>query len=98
MTTEISTLTPPASLGMGRVLQVNVSPGGAPQLPVERAWVDRLGPAGDQHNDDTEHGGPHRAVALFGIEAIRRVAAEGHPIEPGTGGGDPTPEGVTRSG
>jgi MOSC domain-containing protein YiiM len=94
MTTEISTLTPPASLGMGRVLQVNVSPGGVPKLPVERAWVDRLGLAGDQHNDDTEHGGPHRAVALFGIEAIRRVAAEGHPIEPGTVGENLTTEGI----
>ena len=94
MTTEISTLTPPASLGMGRVLQVNVSPGGVPKLPVGRAWVDRLGLAGDQHNDDTEHGGPHRAVALFGIEAIRRVAAEGHPIEPGTVGENLTTEGI----
>jgi MOSC domain-containing protein YiiM len=75
-------------------MQVNTSPGGVPKLPVERAWVDRLGLAGDRHTDDTEHGGPHRAVAIFGIEAIRRVAAEGHPIAPGTAGENLTTEGI----
>lgn len=78
----------------GRVLRVNVSPGGVPKLPVAEAWVDELGLAGDRHHDDTEHGGPHRAVALFAIEAIRRVAAEGHPIAPGTAGENLTTEGL----
>ena len=27
----------------GRVLQVNISPGGVPKLPVDRAWVGELG-------------------------------------------------------
>lgn len=79
---------------VGRVLQVNVSPGGVPKLPVERAHVGPPGLAGDAHNDDTDHGGPHRAVALFAIEAIRRVAAEGHPIFPGSCGENLTTEGV----
>src|SRR5438094_187218 len=64
----------------GRVLHVNVSPGGVPKLPVERAWVGELGLDGDRHRHDTVHGGPHRAVALLGIEAIERVQAEGHQI------------------
>jgi MOSC domain-containing protein YiiM/GNAT superfamily N-acetyltransferase len=76
------------------VLQVNVSPGGVPKLPVAEAWVDELGLAGDRHDDHTEHGGPHRAVALFSIEAIRRVSAEGHPIAPGTAGENLTVEGI----
>jgi MOSC domain-containing protein YiiM/GNAT superfamily N-acetyltransferase len=70
----------------GRVLQVNVSPGGVPKLPVERAWVGKFGVEGDRQQHDTVHGGPHRAVALLGIEAIERVQADGHPIEPGSVG------------
>jgi MOSC domain-containing protein YiiM/GNAT superfamily N-acetyltransferase len=78
----------------GRVLQVNVSPGGVPKLPVERAWVGELGLDGDRHRHDTVHGGPHRAVALLGIEAIERVQADGHPIEPGSVGENLTTTGI----
>lgn len=78
----------------GRVLQVNVSPGGVPKLPVEKAWVGRLGVEGDRQRHDTVHGGPHRAVALLGIEAIERVQADGHPIEPGSVGENLTTAGI----
>jgi MOSC domain-containing protein YiiM/GNAT superfamily N-acetyltransferase len=78
----------------GRVLQVNVSPGGVPKLPVPRAWVDELGLDGDAHHDRTEHGGPHRAVCLFGIEAIERLRSEGHPVEAGSTGENLTTSGV----
>jgi len=43
----------------GRVLQVNVSGGGVPKRPVERAWVGRFGLEGDAHRENTVHGGPH---------------------------------------
>ena len=59
----------------GRVLQVSVSPGGVPKLPIERAWVGRFGLEGDKHSEPTVHGGPHRAVCLFGIEVIERLQA-----------------------
>lgn len=78
----------------GRVLQVNVSPGGVPKLPVRRAWVGRFGVEGDRQRHDTVHGGPHRAVALLGIEAIERVQADGHPIEPGSVGENLTTVGI----
>lgn len=83
--------------GAARVRQVNVSAGGVPKLPVSEAWVDRFGLKGDMHNDETEHGGPRRAVSLLGIEAIRRVAADGHPIGPGTTGENLTVEGFDMS-
>ena len=51
-----------------------------------RRRVTRLGLEGDAHHDVTGHGGTHRAVSILGIEAIGRVAAEGHPIAPGTTG------------
>ena len=75
-----------AAMPDGRLVQVNVSGGGVPKLPVQRARVGHLGIEGDRQRDETVHGGPHRAVSILGIEAIRRVAAEGHPIAPGTTG------------
>ena len=70
----------------GELLHVNVSPGGVPKLPIPEGEVTRFGVVGDRQADATVHGGPHRAVSILGIEAIRRVAAEGHPIAPGTAG------------
>jgi len=81
-------------IGSGRVLQVNVSAGGVPKLPVESAWVGRYGLDGDGHREDTVHGGPHRAVCLFGIEVIERLQAEGHPVEPGSVGENLTTAGI----
>ena len=43
------------------------------------------------------HGGPHRAVSLLGIEAIERVQADGHPIEPGSVGENLTTTGIELS-
>jgi MOSC domain-containing protein YiiM len=72
----------------GRVQQVSVSnPGGVPKLPVERAWVGSLGLEGDAHRAGLHiHGGPDRAVCLYAIEAIERVAADGHQAFPGAYG------------
>ena len=78
----------------GRVLQVNVSLGGVPKTPVERAWVGTLGLEGDKHRENTVHGGPHQAVCLFGIEAIERLQSEGHPVEPGSVGENLTTTGI----
>ncbi len=77
----------------GRLLQVNVSDGGVPKVPIPAARINRDGVEGDRQRADTVHGGPHRAVSILGIEAIRRVAAEGHPIAPGTTGENLTIEG-----
>jgi MOSC domain-containing protein YiiM len=82
----------------GRVLQVNISAGGVPKRPVDGpVAVGALGLEGDAHREDTVHGGPHRAVCLFGIEAIGRVAADGHPIFPGSCGENLTTEGIELS-
>ncbi|HUP83658.1 MAG TPA: GNAT family N-acetyltransferase [Candidatus Limnocylindria bacterium] len=78
----------------GRVVQVSVSGGGVPKRAVERAWVNRLGLEGDAHRENTVHGGPHRAVCLFGIEVIERLQSEGHPVEPGSVGENLTTSGI----
>lgn len=80
---------------VGRVLQVNVSPGGVPKRPVERARVGQLGLDGDAHDHAAVHGGPHRAVCLFAIEAIERVQGDGHPgVGPGAVGENLTTHGI----
>lgn len=83
-----------ARIGQGVVVQVNVSAGGVPKLPVETAWVDELGLQGDRHDEPTVHGGPYRAVCLYGVEAIERVREEGHPIQPGGAGENLTTSGI----
>jgi MOSC domain-containing protein YiiM/ribosomal protein S18 acetylase RimI-like enzyme len=88
------TSAPPA----GRVLQVNISPGGVPKLPVAEARVGRLGLEGDAHDHDAVHGGPHRAVSLFAMEAIERVRADGHHgVGPGAVGENLTTIGIELS-
>ncbi|HEX3428827.1 MAG TPA: MOSC domain-containing protein [Candidatus Limnocylindrales bacterium] len=82
----------------GRVLQVSVSPGGVPKVPVGEARVERHGLVGDRHDHDRVHGGPHRAVALFAVEAIERVRADGHPdVGPGAVGENLTTSGIELS-
>ncbi len=79
---------------IGRIAQINISPGGVPKLPVPQAAIGPLGLAGDGHRNRRHHGGPTRAVCLFSLEQIRALQAEGHPIEPGTTGENLTTEGI----
>jgi MOSC domain-containing protein YiiM len=78
----------------GRVVQVSLSRGGVPKLPVDRAWVGWQGLEGDGHEAATVHGGPNRAVCLFATESIARLRAEGHPVAPGSVGENLTTEGI----
>jgi len=79
----------------GRVVSVNVSPGGVPKLPVTAAWVGRLGLDADAHNEpEPVHGGPDQAVSLYSVEAIARVAADGHQAFPGAYGENLTIAGI----
>jgi MOSC domain-containing protein YiiM len=79
----------------GRVASVNTSPGGVPKLPVAEAWIGVLGVSGDGHNEpEPAHGGPDKAVSLYAIESISRVAADGHVAFPGAYGENLTLEGI----
>lgn len=78
----------------GRIVQVNLSGGGVPKLPVLQAEVDELGIKGDRHDDHENHGGPERALCLYAIERIEALKAEGHPIGPGSAGENITVEGI----
>lgn len=72
---------------LARVVRINVAAaGGVPKLPVVAALLTSHGVAGDRQLDLEHHGGPDRAVCLFASERIAALAAEGHPIAPGTTG------------
>src|SRR5215213_9743546 len=94
MTAEPEVASHATPIATGRVLQVNVSRGGVPKHPVETAWVGRFGLEGDRQAEDTLHGGPHRAVCLFAMEAIERLQSEGHPVQPGAVGENLTTWGI----
>lgn len=79
----------------GRVASITVSPGGVPKRPVASAFVGRLGLDTDAHTEhEPIHGGPDQAVCLYAVEAIERVAADGHQAFPGAYGENLTLEGI----
>lgn len=84
--------------GLGRIVQLSISPGGVPKLPVDSARVTVAGLEGDAHRDREHHGGPERAVCLYSMDAIRALVAEGHTVAPGTLGENVTVEGLDWTG
>lgn len=78
----------------GKIVQISVSRGGVPKLPVERALLSSAGVEGDRQNDQRNHGGPDRAVCLYSLEVIQALQREGHPIVPGSAGENLTLSGL----
>ena len=78
----------------GVVMQVNVSDGGVPKLPIAVGVITEEGLYGDRQEDTKNHGGPNRAVCLYSFEVIDALRAEGHPIEPGFAGENLTVAGL----
>src|SRR3954471_10148538 len=80
---------------MARVHQINVNPeGGIPKHRVAAPQLLQGGVEGDRQLDLRYHGGPDRAVCLFSLERLRALAAEGHPVGPGSLGENLTVEGL----
>ena len=81
---------------MARVVQLNVSGGGVPKLPVESIEVlaERTGVVGDVQKERKHHGRPWQALCLWSLEVIDAPKAEGHPIEAGYAGENITIEGL----
>ncbi len=77
-----------------QIVQINVSSGGVPKLPVPSAIVSELGIITDSQNDDTHHGGLNRALIIFSLEKIQALQQEGHPIYPGSAGENVTVSGL----
>jgi MOSC domain-containing protein YiiM len=78
----------------GRVVGLQRSGGGVPKMGVERTRVLLTGMEGDWQRDRRHHGGPDRALCLYSMDLIDALAAEGHPIAPGTVGENVTLAGI----
>ena len=68
----------------GRIVQINIGNGGVPKLETDRCEVTADGLAGDRQAKPGIHGGIWKAVSLFSMEAIGRLASEGHSVVPGS--------------
>ena len=78
----------------GRLVQLNVSDGGVPKHPVERAVVTAGGLQGDRQGDRKHHGRPFQAVCLWSADVIDELSSAGHPIAAGSAGENLTLRGV----
>lgn len=78
----------------GTLLQLNVSPGGMPKLPVLFARVTPNGVDGDKQRNRKYHGGPDRAVCLFSTELYDRLRSLGIDLVPGSVGENFTTTGI----
>lgn len=78
----------------GEILQVSLSKGGLPKLPVGEAWAGRLGLEGDVQRNQKYHGGPRQALLLISMEDLEELQAAGFPVAPGSLGENLTVRGI----
>jgi MOSC domain-containing protein YiiM len=78
----------------GSVVQLNVSGGGVPKLPVPEVVVDARGIEGDRQAARKHHGRPFQALSLWSAEVIDELKSEGHPIDCGSAGENITVAGI----
>jgi MOSC domain-containing protein YiiM len=78
----------------GTVFQINTSRGGVPKTPIEEDDVEVSGLSRDRQADLRHHGSLEQALCLFSVEVLAQLAAEGHPIAPGSTGENLTLQGI----
>jgi MOSC domain-containing protein YiiM len=78
----------------GILLQINISPGGMPKLPVMFARVTSAGIEGDRQKNKNIHGGPDRAICLYSEELYAQLRAEGIAVQSGELGENFTTRGI----
>jgi MOSC domain-containing protein YiiM len=79
------------------LVQVNVSPGGMPKLPVASAFVSAEGVEGDRQRNLKYHGGPERAVCLYSEELYAWLREQGVKVTNGNVGENFTTRGLDLS-
>lgn len=78
----------------GSLLSINISSGGVPKLPINKAKIRTIGIEGDSQADKKHHGGLTKAVSIYSDEIICLLKNEGHPIDRGTTGENLTLNGI----
>jgi hypothetical protein len=77
----------------GSVVQLSVSPGGLPKLPIAAADVTWQGMDGDRQATRYHHGRPWQALCIWSLQVIGDFQRQGHPLAAGRAG-----ENITLSG
>lgn len=78
----------------GELVQLSISEGGVPKLPIDEARVTIDGIIGDSQRNRRFHGGPDRAICIWSQEMIRQLRMEGHQVGPGCAGENLTVKGL----
>jgi MOSC domain-containing protein YiiM len=79
----------------GVLLQLNISNGGMPKLPIAEARVSKDGVTGDWQKNRKYHGGPDQAICLFSEELYQAIGEELEvTLAPGTVGENFTTRGL----
>ncbi len=78
----------------GRVVALHLGAGGVPKASVDEVTVRHGGVVGDRQATRRHHGAPHQALCLWADEVIAGLAADGHPIGPGSAGENVTVAGL----
>ena len=78
----------------GKVIQVNISPGGVPKKPVFEGRLTVEGFEGDSWRHPEFHGGPLQAVLMVGMETLDELKAMGFSVFAGALGENLTTEGL----
>jgi MOSC domain-containing protein YiiM len=81
----------------GTLVQVNVSGGGMPKLPVASAKVTAHGVDGDWQRNRKYHGGPNRAVCIYSEELYAWLREKGIDLQNGSVGENFTTAGLDLS-
>jgi MOSC domain-containing protein YiiM len=78
----------------GRIVQVNISPGGVPKHAIAAGMITPLGLEGDGHAHPNIHGGPLKAILLIAAEVVDDLTARGFPLFYGALGENLTTRGI----
>jgi MOSC domain-containing protein YiiM len=78
----------------GSIVQINISRGGVPKLPIPEGRVTALGIEGDLCAHPRIHGGPMQALLLICSEVIEQLIAKGYPLYYGALGENLTTRGI----
>ena len=81
---------------VGTIVQIGISRGGVPKLPIPEGSLGPLGLEGDSHAHPQIHGGLEKAVLLVTLEGINELIERGYPLFPGALGENLTTRGLDR--
>ena len=80
----------------GRILQLNISPGGMPKHAILQAEITVQGILGDIQRNRKYHGGPDQALLLITQESLEEIKGLGFAVYPGALGENLTVSGLDR--